>query len=108
MPVVVPVGMWGCGRFSGQIINICHCVDRKFNKKRWQQWLEFILGKLAVIVRLLDHTFRGKIIKMIFFGKYTANAFGGLIASSDSKAAVETPLSQIGRTLEEMIFTRGE
>ncbi len=66
------------------------------------------MGKFAVIVRLLDHTFEGKIITMIFLGKYTANAFGGLIADSDRKAAVETPLSQIGGALEEMMFTRGE
>ena len=47
-------------------------------------------------------------MKMIFLGKYTANALGGLIAGSDRKAAVETLLSQIGGTLEEMMFTRGE
>ena len=48
-------------------------------------------------------------MKMIFLGKYTANALGGLIAGSDRKAAaVETLLGQIGGTLEEMMFTRGE
>ena len=47
-------------------------------------------------------------MKMIFLGKYTANALGGLIAGSDRKAAVETLLSQIGGKLEEMMFTRGE
>ena len=47
-------------------------------------------------------------MKMIFLGKYTANALAGLIAGSDRKAAVETLLSQIGGTLEEMMFTRGE
>ena len=47
-------------------------------------------------------------MKMIFLGKYTANALAGLIAGSDRKAAVETLLSQIGGTLEEMMFTRGK
>jgi uncharacterized protein with GYD domain len=47
-------------------------------------------------------------MKMIFLGKYTANALGGLIAGSDRKAAVETLLKQIGGTLEDMMFTRGE
>ena len=57
---------------------------------------------------MLDYVFGGNIMKMIFLGKYTANALGGLIAGSDRKAAVETLLSQIGGTLEEMMFTRGE
>ena len=47
-------------------------------------------------------------MKMIFLGKYTAFALGGLIAGSDRKTAVETLLGQIGGTLEEMMFTRGE
>jgi len=47
-------------------------------------------------------------MKMIFLGEYTSNALGGLIAGSDCKAAVETLLSQIGGTLEEMMFIRGE
>ena len=57
---------------------------------------------------MLGNAFGGNIMKMIFLGKYTANALGGLIAGSDRKAAVETLLSQIGGTLEELMFTRGE
>ena len=45
---------------------------------------------------------------MIFLGNYTSNALGGLIAGPDCKAAVETLLSQIGGTIEEMMLTRGE
>ena len=57
---------------------------------------------------MLDYAFGGNIMKMIFLGKYTANALDGLIAGSDRRAAVETLLSQIGGRLEEMMFTRGE
>ena len=57
---------------------------------------------------MLDYAFGGTIIKMIFLGNYASNALGGLIAGPDCKATVETLLNQIGGTLEEMTFTRGE
>ena len=70
--------------------------------------IRIFLGKIAAIVYMLDYAFGGTIIKMIFLGNYASNALGGLIAGPDCKAAVETLLSQIGGTIEEMMLTRGE
>ena len=47
-------------------------------------------------------------MKMVFLGSYTPNALKGLIAGSDRQAAVEAILNQVGATLEQMLFTRGE
>ena len=47
-------------------------------------------------------------MKMLFLGSYTPNALKGLIAGSDRKSAVEAILSQVGATLDQMLFTRGE
>ncbi|MBH68587.1 MAG: GYD domain-containing protein [Rhodospirillaceae bacterium] len=47
-------------------------------------------------------------MKMMFLGSYTPNALKGLIGGSDRKAAVEAILDQVGGTLDQMLFTRGE
>ena len=47
-------------------------------------------------------------MKMIFWGKYTANALGGLIAGSDRKAAVETLLESNRRNIGgNDVYSRG-
>ena len=46
-------------------------------------------------------------MKAILTGTYTAEALKGLMGGSDRKAAVEAVLSQVGGTLESIMFTRG-
>ena len=38
------------------------------------------MGSFSIIVHMLDYVFGGNVMKIIFLGKYTANAPGGLIA----------------------------
>lgn len=47
-------------------------------------------------------------MRTVFLGCYAPDAFKGLIAGSDRKAAVETLLASVGGTLESLMFTRGE
>ncbi len=47
-------------------------------------------------------------MRTVFLGCYAPNAFKGLIAGSDRKAAIETLLGSVGGKLETMMFTRGE
>tara|TARA_B100000029_G_scaffold182606_1_gene180230 strand:+ start:590 stop:904 length:315 start_codon:yes stop_codon:yes gene_type:complete len=47
-------------------------------------------------------------MKGIVLGAYTPNALKGLMSGSDRKAAVQAILDEVGATLENLTFTRGE
>lgn len=47
-------------------------------------------------------------MKVVLLGAYTPNALKGLMSGSDRQAAVKAILKEVGGTLEDLIFTRGE
>jgi uncharacterized protein with GYD domain len=47
-------------------------------------------------------------MKIMLLGSYTSSALKGLLSGSDRKAAVDAMLSQVGGTLDQFSFTRGE
>ena len=47
-------------------------------------------------------------MKIMLLGSYTSSALNGLLSGSDRKAAVDAMLSQVGGTVDQLSFTRGE
>ena len=47
-------------------------------------------------------------MKVVLLGVYTSNALKGLMSGSDRQAAVKAILKEVGGTLEDLMFTRGE
>jgi uncharacterized protein with GYD domain len=47
-------------------------------------------------------------MKIMLLGSYTSSALKGLLSGSDRKAAVDAMLAQVGGTLDQFSFTRGD